>query len=451
MIDTMARVGFAPEWLLLAALLAMLPFAVIGIRNRNAGRQNRQYATALQNMNQGLCMFDRATRIVVCNQRYLDMYRLSPEIVKPGCTLRRLIEHRKETGLFTGDPETYCRDIVAKIAAGKTTSWLIEAADGRVIHALNQPMPDGGWVATHEDVTERRRIEKERDEMAERDGRRTTVESAIAGFRSRMDALLQSVGRSAASMRATASHLSGSSDQTAKYAQSAVHASDEAYANVRSAAIAAEELAGSIAEIARQVDQTNGIVRGAVVEVEMTDGEISKLADAARTIGDVVGLIRDIAGQTNLLALNATIEAARAGEAGRGFAVVAAEVKSLAVQTANATGDISNQILAVQASTTTSVEAIRRISERMHEVSGYTTSVAASVEQQNAATGQISESVTSAAEGTNSVIAVFDKVAGSVNETRGSAQTVLETAQAVEAAVGELRNEVASFLAQVAA
>src|SRR5207244_8431479 len=104
--------------------------------------------------------------------------------------------------------------------------------------------------------------------------------------------------------------------------------------------------------------------------------------DAAQKIGDVVKLIRDIAGQTNLLALNATIEAARAGEAGRGFAVVASEVKSLAVQTAKATEEIASQILAVQGSTTVAVGAIRSIADRMQEINSHTVAVAASVQQQ---------------------------------------------------------------------
>ena len=132
------------------------------------------------------------------------------------------------------------------------------------------------------------------------------------------------------------------------------------------------------------------MVRVSVNEAETTNEQIAGLADAAQKIGDVVKLIRDIAGQTNLLALNATIEAARAGEAGRGFAVVASEVKSLAVQTAKATEEIAAQILAVQGSTTIAVDAIRNIAGRMKEISSYTSAVAASVEQQNAATGEIS-------------------------------------------------------------
>ena len=166
------------------------------------------------------------------------------------------------------------------------------------------------------------------------------------------------------------------------------------------AATAASELSASIGEISQQLIRTTDVVRASVNEAETTNEQIAGLAEAAQKIGDVVELISDIAGQTNLLALNATIEAARAGDAGRGFAVVASEVKSLAVQTAKATEDIAAQILAVQGSTTSAVEAIRSIAGRMKEISTYTSAVAASIEQQNAATGEISQNVEGAALGT---------------------------------------------------
>ncbi|MEI9803932.1 MAG: methyl-accepting chemotaxis protein [Pseudolabrys sp.] len=140
--------------------------------------------------------------------------------------------------------------------------------------------------------------------------------------------------------------------------------------------VAADELSNSIAEIGHRVSQTAEVVRVAVGEAQTTNKDIDTLAKAAQKIGDVIKLIRSIAGQTNLLALNATIEAARAGEAGRGFAVVASEVKSLAVQTAKATEDIASQILEVQNSTDKAVEAIGRIANRMQEIDGYTSAVA---------------------------------------------------------------------------
>jgi PAS domain S-box-containing protein len=122
--------------------------------------QKRRLDTAIDNMPQGLCMFDAAGRIVLCNRRYLDMYGLSPDVVKPGCTLQDLTEHRKAKGFLTGDLEQYRRDIVDGIAQGRTWSELIETPDGRTIYTTKRPIEGGGWIATHDDFTERRRAEK---------------------------------------------------------------------------------------------------------------------------------------------------------------------------------------------------------------------------------------------------------------------------------------------------
>ncbi len=120
----------------------------------------------------------------------------------------------------------------------------------------------------------------------------------------------------------------------------------------------------------------------------------------AQKIGEVVGLISSIAGQTNLLALNATIEAARAGDAGKGFAVVASEVKSLANQTAKATGDISTQIAGIQSATSEAVQAIEAIAQTIEELSQI-----AAVDRRGgggtgAATQEIARNVQEAASGT---------------------------------------------------
>ena len=125
--------------------------------------QKLQMDTALNNMSQGLLMFDPQGRIVLCNQRYIEMYNLSREVVKPGCTLLELINHRRETGSFSGSPDDYHRNILNDIAQGRTSTRVIELPNGRFIHVVNQPMPGGGWVVTHEDITERKRAEIERD------------------------------------------------------------------------------------------------------------------------------------------------------------------------------------------------------------------------------------------------------------------------------------------------
>jgi methyl-accepting chemotaxis protein len=439
-------VGIVP---LLAALSFCAFVAAIAMRRRHA-MLHRHLTDAIGHMSQGLLLYDGKGRIEVVNPRYLEMYRLSPEIVRPGAYLIDVIRHRKESGLFTADPEVYSRNLLEAMARGESNQLFVEATDGRIALVKNKSLASGGWVATHEDVTEQRNAELEREASRGQEQRRATVDGAIAAFRPHAEELLSSVSDRASAMRATAATLLGSSDQTSLRAGGAARAFDEAASNIETAAIAAEELSRSIAEISRQLADASSVVSLTTDEARATDGEIAGLASGAQKIGDVVMLIREIAGQTNLLALNATIEAARAGEAGRGFAVVASEVKSLAVQTAKATEDIASHIASVQISTNGAVEAIRGIAARMQEIHHHTMTVAAAVEEQNAATAEISHNVTSAAQGTAQVAEVLNTVADAATETRASAEVVRDASQTVEAAVAGLRSEVEDFLAKVA-
>jgi diguanylate cyclase (GGDEF)-like protein/PAS domain S-box-containing protein len=138
--------------------------AALREREAKSQAQNLQFDAALNNMTQGLNMFDTAGRLVVCNARYLQMYGLSPDIIKPGCTVRDLVQQRiaAET-FFSVDPEKYIADLTATMAEKNPISATMELTDGRVITVVSQPRTDGGWVVTHEDITERRRAEKERD------------------------------------------------------------------------------------------------------------------------------------------------------------------------------------------------------------------------------------------------------------------------------------------------
>jgi PAS domain-containing protein len=111
--------------------------------------QSLRFNVALNNMSHGLVMFDATSRLVVVNARFLEMYGLSPDVVKG-----HLLKHRKERGSFGGDPEEYHGKILAQIAKRTLTKQNVPTPAGRIIQIVNQPMPDGGWVATHEDITD---------------------------------------------------------------------------------------------------------------------------------------------------------------------------------------------------------------------------------------------------------------------------------------------------------
>jgi diguanylate cyclase (GGDEF)-like protein len=133
------------------------------------GAGARDLAAALNHMSQGVCLFDASSDIVLCNSAYLKMYSLSPDIVKPGCSLRRLIQHRKEVGLFVGDVDDYVASILADIANGEIKTQVITTRDNRAINVVNHPIAGGGWVVTHEDISERWRAEQKIAYLARHD------------------------------------------------------------------------------------------------------------------------------------------------------------------------------------------------------------------------------------------------------------------------------------------
>jgi diguanylate cyclase (GGDEF)-like protein/PAS domain S-box-containing protein len=119
--------------------------------------EKQRLDTAVNNMTQGLLLFDAKQHLIICNKRYLDMYGLSADVVKPGCSFREVIAHRKETGSFVGDIDHYIEVVLRE--TWHRNAMIISTPDGRSIQVVNEPVADGGWLATHEDITERRRAE----------------------------------------------------------------------------------------------------------------------------------------------------------------------------------------------------------------------------------------------------------------------------------------------------
>ncbi|MCA1909562.1 MAG: cache domain-containing protein [Magnetospirillum sp.] len=234
-------------------------------------------------------------------------------------------------------------------------------------------------------------------------------------------------------------------------ATSVAGAAEEVNANIQTVAAATEELSASISEISGQVQHSTRIAHEAVDKAEQTNQCINGLSEAASRIGEAVKLISAIASQTNLLALNATIEAARAGEAGKGFAVVAGEVKGLATQTAKATGEITDQILAVQSATQDAVSAIRAITQTIGSMSEVASTIAAAVEEQSAATKEISRNVNQAASGAHDVSEFINRLVGVTREVGDNAAQVSHSSEILSDQTNRLRGEVDSFLTTVRA
>lgn len=139
-------------------------------REEELRTQNMRFNAAINNMSQGLCMFDGEERLVIANERYARMYGLASHLIAPGTSFREIIHHRVSLGVFAGSaPEDYIRERLAAVREGKASTKIQELSDGRTIAISHQPMAGGGWVATHEDITEQLRIQARMAHMAHHD------------------------------------------------------------------------------------------------------------------------------------------------------------------------------------------------------------------------------------------------------------------------------------------
>jgi diguanylate cyclase (GGDEF)-like protein len=123
----------------------------------------------LNNLSQGVLLFDPETRLIFCNRRYMELYGLQPEVARPGRYLRDLLIQRMQTGTFAEDPDEYITRLKEGIAAGDSFNHTVHLADGRAFSVVSKPIAGGGWLATHEDVTERQRSEGRIAHMARHD------------------------------------------------------------------------------------------------------------------------------------------------------------------------------------------------------------------------------------------------------------------------------------------
>ncbi|HZR89380.1 MAG TPA: methyl-accepting chemotaxis protein [Bradyrhizobium sp.] len=298
---------------------------------------------------------------------------------------------------------------------------------------------------------ERLRVEREEATARAVAERRAAMDRIAGEFEKSVGSIVAGAASSAAEMQRSAQSLSAIAKETSRQSTSVAAAAEQTTANVQTVAAATEELSTSGQEISRQIAYSASIAQSAVAQANRTNTMVEGLLKATQKIGEVMGLIQNIAGQTNLLALNATIEAARAGDAGKGFAVVASEVKALSTQTAKATEEIADQIQSIRDATGVTAEAMREIGATIGQIDEIATRIAAAVEEQGGSTKEIARNVQQAAQGTQGVTQNIAEVTRASGQVGSAAELVLDSAGELAKQSERLKQEVEGFLATVRA
>ncbi len=229
-------------------------------------------------------------------------------------------------------------------------------------------------------------------------------------------------------------------------AGTSVQATQRVANNVDVVAASIQNIATTLANAAEGAEKTSTVAAAARAAVEAAKDDAKDLTEAARTIGQVIALIEDVAGQTNLLALNATIEAARAGEMGRGFGVVAHEVKQLATRTARATEDVRSGLQGITGVSIRIAQRVSKLVESIDQVADVANGIAHSIREQDANSQSITSTTARTADDVRDVAASVKDVAGVIGEAKQAAELVTKVSTDLGQRASDLRAAVERFV-----
>ena len=284
------------------------------------------------------------------------------------------------------------------------------------------------------------------DAKQHREERSREIQNFANQFEQSVGSVLSSVSNAAQDLLTQSLQMLDASKKVSEQTESVRSSSSNANENVAVVSSASTQLTSSISDISMQMGKSAEIAGKAEKQAEESKKTVQNLVGTAQKIGEVMNLITTIADQTNLLALNATIEAARAGEAGKGFAVVANEVKSLANQTANATEEISSQIIQIRDVTEVTAKSIEGIAETIRQINEIGGGITHTVDQQKSATIEISNNVDEAAGRTGDVHRSVDNILVAARQTEDSANQIQDATNHMTSEIHRLQSSVDGFL-----
>lgn len=290
--------------------------------------------------------------------------------------------------------------------------------------------------------------EKEQEEQ-QREERREARQKLARHFEHTVIDALSTVEKTSGTLEQSCDLMVETGNKSGSHIRSAADSASVTGGSVSSFAAATEQMASSITTVNDQMNQATEISQKALSEADSATQQAKSLEQAGQKIYEVVKLINDIAEQTNLLALNATIEAARAGDAGKGFAVVASEVKALATQTANATGEITQQITAIQTATKEAVDSFGTIAERIKQIDNISGAVATTMNEQADATNDISNQAVQASEETDKLIKNLESVSSLTDQSDNASAELFDALSGLKKQNDNLKSAIDSFLAEL--